>query len=120
MRAEPAPVLELLWQDPQAPRSVLHCLVKCGALLRESMGADRGGAVPAIHAIDELTRIIQRIDWQVFMGPDQRSAGGSLDEFVGRMLSATMEVHTLISDSFLSHQARIAQGAEPFLEGFRA
>lgn len=120
MRTEPIPVLELLWQSPRVPRSVLYCLQKCGALLREAMAQEDGGAVPAIHAIEELIRIIKRINWDVFLGPDQRRVGDSLDAFVGRMLSATMEVHTLISDSFLSHQARISQRAQPFLEGFRS
>ena len=36
MRAEPIPMLEFLWQHPQAPRSVLRCLTECMALLRES------------------------------------------------------------------------------------
>jgi uncharacterized alpha-E superfamily protein len=34
MRAEPIPVLELLWQHSQAPRSVLRCLQRCLHLLR--------------------------------------------------------------------------------------
>ncbi len=39
MRAEPLPVLKLLFQNPEAPRSVLHSLSNCAALLRETHSA---------------------------------------------------------------------------------
>src|SRR5581483_2156767 len=36
MRAEPVAMLEFLWQNEHAPRSVMRCLMRCSALLRES------------------------------------------------------------------------------------
>ncbi len=40
MRAEPLPVLKLLFQNPEAPRSVLHGLANCAALLRATHPSD--------------------------------------------------------------------------------
>jgi hypothetical protein len=35
------------------------------------------------------------------------------------LLTSTLEIHALISDGFLSHQAYIGQAAQPLLQGFR-
>ena len=67
MRAEPIPVLELLWQHPQVPRSVLRCMTKCGALLRESIAPEMLETAPAPAAIDELVHHLKRIDWPAFV-----------------------------------------------------
>ncbi|HEY3900681.1 MAG TPA: circularly permuted type 2 ATP-grasp protein [Chthoniobacter sp.] len=131
MRAEPIPVLELLWQHPEAPRSVLRCLAKCGALLRESLAPEMLEQASAPTAIEALVHQIKRIDWRAFLrGADDEDQPGSathtasharaeeLEPLLGRLLSSTMEVHTLIADSFLNHQARIAQVTQPLLRGF--
>jgi uncharacterized circularly permuted ATP-grasp superfamily protein/uncharacterized alpha-E superfamily protein len=131
MRAEPIPVLELLWQHEEVPRSVLRCLRKCGSLLRESLDPESLEKASAPVAIDALCLWIKRIDWRTFVSdahdedqpkPDPSSTPhvreDELEPLLRRLLSSTMEVHTLIADSFLNHQARIAQVSQPLLRGF--
>ncbi len=126
MRAEPAAVLELLWQHGEVPRSVLHCLRRCGVLLRESIDSDMSSSAP--EAIDELLRDITRVDWRLFVQPPAdedrveavqpavpRSRTPDLDPLLSRLLSQTLDIHTHISDSFLNHQAHIAQVSQPTL-----
>ncbi|MDR3401593.1 MAG: circularly permuted type 2 ATP-grasp protein [Chthoniobacter sp.] len=131
MRAEPIPVLELLWQHREVPRSVSRCLAKCGALLRESLAQEMPEQASAPLAIEGLVHQIKRVDWQAFVGTaqdeDQPEARLSqaphvqaeeLEPLLGRLLRSTMDVHTVIADSFLNHQARIAQVTQPLLRGF--
>ncbi len=131
MRAEPIPVLELLWQHAEVPRSVLRCLGKCGALLRASIAPELLEKAGAPMAIDTLVQQIKRIDWRAFVRAardedqpktDPASAAhirtDELEPLLQRLLGSTMEVHTLIADGFLNHQARIAQVAQPLLRGF--
>lgn len=131
MRAEPIPVLELLYQHREVPRSVLRCLTKCGALLRESLATDSAEQASAPAAIEELVHYIKRIDWRAFVGmaqdEDQPETGFSqephlqpeeLEPQLERLLQSTMDVHTVIADSFLNHQARIGQVTQPMLRGF--
>ena len=131
MRAEPIPVLELLWQHPEVPRSVLRCLTKCGALLRESLAPEMIEQASAPVAIEELIHHLKRIDWRAFVrtaqDEDQPEMSASnpthvqaeeLEPLLGRLLGSTMDVHTLVADSFLNHQARIAHVSQPLLRGF--
>ncbi len=131
MRAEPIPALELLWQNPQVPRSVARCLMRCGELLRESLAPELLSTSGAPIAIDSLIVRIQRIDWRAFIRPSQEedrpaarpAASGSpsqekLEELLDDLLGATLGVHDAIADSFLNHQARIAAASQPMLEGF--
>ncbi len=126
MRAEPAAVLELLWQHAEVPRSVLHCLRRCGKLLRESIDPDMSSSAPA--AIDELQREIMRVDWKHFVQPpadedriasDEPAApqrhASEVEPLLQRLLNQTLEIHTHLSDGFLNHQAHIAQVSQPML-----
>jgi uncharacterized circularly permuted ATP-grasp superfamily protein/uncharacterized alpha-E superfamily protein len=131
MRAEAIPVLELLWQHPEVPRSVLRCLSKCGALLRESLPPEGREQASAPAAIEALVHQITRIDWRAFVrtaqNEDQPEAvhataahvrAEELEPLLNSLLNSTLEIHTLIADSFLNHQARIAQVSQPLLRGF--
>ncbi len=131
MRAEPIPVLELLWQHDEVPRSVLRCLGRCGALLRASLAPELLEKASAPVAIDALVQRVKRIDWQAFVRPAQDEdlpkpdpsntphvRADELEPLLSGLLRSTMEVHTLIADSFLNHQAHIAQVAQPLLRGF--
>jgi uncharacterized circularly permuted ATP-grasp superfamily protein/uncharacterized alpha-E superfamily protein len=131
MRAEAIPVLELLWQHPEVPRSVLRCLTKCGALLRESLAPEMLEQASAPAGIDELIHHIKRVDWRAFVrsarDEDQpefgernssQVRGDELEPLLQRLLGSTMDVHTLIADAFLNHQARIAKVTQPLLRGF--
>lgn len=131
MRAEPVPTLELLWQNPQVPRSVVRCLTRCSDLLRESIAPELLSTSGAPVAIDALISRIQRIDWRAFVRPPQEEdqpavrhpAPGtpSQDELaplLDELLGATLGIHDAIADSFLNHQARIAAASQPLLAGF--
>lgn len=126
MRTEPAAVLELLWQHAEVPRSVLHCLRRCGKLLRESVDPDMSSSAP--EAIDELVREIMRVDWQLFVQPPAdedhvespqpakpQARPHDVEPVLKRLLNQTLEIHTHIADGFLNHQARIAQVSQPML-----
>ncbi len=129
MRAEPIHVLELLWQHPEVPRSLLYCLEKCRGLLRQSISPEALGSANALAAIELLIQQIRRIDWRPFVWmPREEEPGANLHEkgldpsqklepLLRRLLDGTLELHTLISDSFLNHQARIAQVSQPLLHG---
>ena len=129
MRAEPIPVLELLCQHSQAPRSVLRCLQRCLHLLRESAAPDSHGTEKAVLGIESMMRRIKRIDWSRFVRPSldedaseiHAAAAGvepdALEPLLAGLLDSTLEIHQLISDSFLSHQTYIAQATQPPLHG---
>jgi uncharacterized circularly permuted ATP-grasp superfamily protein/uncharacterized alpha-E superfamily protein len=131
MRAEPIAVLELLWQNPQVPRSVVRCMQRCDALLRESLSPELLEASHAAGGIDALIVHIQRIDWQAFLSPVQEedtpvessaipspAPSDKIEPLLNGLLRRTMEIHEFIADSFLNHQARIAAVAQPMLRGF--
>jgi uncharacterized alpha-E superfamily protein len=130
MRTEPIAVLELLWQHPQVPRSVLRCLCRCAELLRESLAEDQLDASGPPAAIDGLVQRIRRIDWRRFVRPavdedqpvrDEIPARApqthNLEPLLQKLLTATLDIHTLIADSFLNHQAHIARAHQPMLRG---
>jgi uncharacterized alpha-E superfamily protein len=122
-RAQPIPVLELLWQHPQVPRSVRHCLDTCRDLLRNSSAGETQASAPA--AIDAFLHRLGSVDWTKYVPAvredDQPDAGAmpatarpaELAATLQSLLSGTLEVHTVIADSFLNHQARIGEFAQP-------
>ena len=132
MRAEPRNVLELLWQHPEVPRSVLRCLTRCDALLRESTAREITSAATAVAAVEDLLHRLRRIDWKNYVRQPQdedRVESGAeesrpaqplaLEPLLKDLLEATAGMHTLIADSFLNHQARIAQVSQPVLAGLK-
>ncbi len=138
MRAEPIHVLELLYQHPQVPRSLLHCLEKCRTLLCQSMAPETLPGAKAPAAMEELIHQIRRIDWRSYVRvihDEERAVSGNpgdllpgfapappdatldLEPLLRRLLGSTLDLHTLLADSFLNHQARIAQVSQPRLHG---
>ena len=128
MRADPLHVLELLWQHPEVPRSLAHCLERCRSLLRRSMPNDSHGHLDAPAAVDALLHRIQRIDWHPYVpfspeDPHESSSAHAekpslpLEPLLRELLENTLELHTRISDGFLNHQSRIAQFTQPLLNG---
>jgi uncharacterized alpha-E superfamily protein len=69
MRAEPIPVLELLYQNPQVPRSVFRCLERCALLLRESVAPEQASVSGAPAALDALLSTLPRLQWSSFLLP---------------------------------------------------
>ena len=130
MRAEPRNVLELLWQHPEVPRSVLRCLARCGALLRESTAQEITSAATAVAGVEDLIHRLKRIDWTDYVRHTQdedRVEEGreeprparphDLEPLLQHLLEATAGMHSHIADTFLNHQARIAQVSQPVLQG---
>jgi hypothetical protein len=125
MRAEPAAILELLWQHPEVPRSVSFCIRRCATLLTQSISQDNQSS--ASGALDDLLREIHRIDWRIFVRPalDEDRVGLVLKPdshplhdptpVLNRLLDQTHGIHFHLSDCFLNHQARIAQVSQPTL-----
>jgi len=122
-RAEPIPVLELLWQNQQVPRSVARCLYRCALRLKESAPDDSTGgpAQRAVLAIDELQQRIRSTDWTRFLAPPsedgetpapQPPAAHELDPHLFFLSSSLLELHTLMADCFLNHQASIAEAVQ--------
>jgi uncharacterized circularly permuted ATP-grasp superfamily protein/uncharacterized alpha-E superfamily protein len=126
IRAEPLPVLELLWQSAEAPRSVLLCLTTCARILRETypQDDDRLAVAKPSAAVDALVQRLHQIDWRHFFRPVPKVATDSaadleeappvapntesLLQLLKYLARGTMEVHNAIADSFLNHQIRIA------------
>lgn len=130
MRAEPIPVLELLWQHPQVPRSVRHCLEKCDELLRNAIVSERSTTSNAPAAFASLIQRIKRIDWAAFVplprdedrverrdGRHGTARPQELGPLLKGLLNETLDLHMLIADCFLNHQAHIAQFSQPRLQG---
>lgn len=140
MRAEPIHVLELLYQHPQVPRSLLHCLERCRELLCQSVAPETLPGAKAPAAMEDLIHRLRRTEWRAYvkMSGDeeiaipapQPPAGtlpgfslepaasiGELEPLLRQFLGSTLELHTLLADSFLNHQARIAQVTQPRFKG---
>jgi uncharacterized alpha-E superfamily protein len=126
MRAEPAPVIELLFQHPEGPRSVLRCLAGCMELLRKSAAPGQAGATTTLNGIESLMHQIKRIDWseQMRISLEQVASGErkgrpleGIEKVLPELRDSILRIHHLISDGFLSHQAFIAESVQPMLLG---
>lgn len=135
MRAEPVPVLELLWQHPEVPRSVLRSLVRCEELLSKSASSNSLGAAKALNALTELCSLIKRTDWSLYIRTAEQGEGTGIgrpgrawSDFkppevdlaacLENLLARVTRIHDLISDGFLSHQAHISQPIQKQFRGF--
>jgi uncharacterized alpha-E superfamily protein len=127
-RSEPISLLELLWQHPEAPRSVCRCLKTCYDLLRECGSPEAPGVAESLGGIDALIHRIRRVDWSHFIHRLSEEDGAEsipdaaeshrLEPLLYDLLHGILNVHNLISDGFLSHQAYIADAVQPLLAGF--
>jgi uncharacterized circularly permuted ATP-grasp superfamily protein/uncharacterized alpha-E superfamily protein len=124
-RAEPGSVIELLFQHPEGPRSVVRCLTGCAERLRKSAAPDQAGATSALNGIETLIHQIKRIDFAAQLrqtgqklaeDPRTRPAE-TLESLLTHLTQSLSGIHHLISDGFLSHQAFIAESIQPMLLG---
>ena len=105
MRIEPAPLLELLWTNPVAPRSVSRCLKGCATRIAESEDVRSPATVRSVAAIESLVQRIQTTDWDGFLKrPAESGSKLPLQEQSSELLAGVREIHDLISDGFLNHQ----------------
>ncbi|HEY5752524.1 MAG TPA: circularly permuted type 2 ATP-grasp protein [Chthoniobacterales bacterium] len=142
MRTAPAQVLEMLWGNPETPRSVVRCLQRCDALLRESINGGQIHSSKAITELEELIFRLKRINWHLFFvsaaddelarpaapgasiaAAESTEAGEfasqSLSNLLNGLLRQTLDIHVAISDGFLNHQAIIAQREQLLFSGFK-
>ncbi len=105
MRIEPAPLLELLWSNPLAPRSVSRCLRECAARIAENEEI-RSPATTRLHAvIESLVQKIQASDWdELLRRPRGKDGELSLKTQSNEFLDGVLAIHDSISDGFLNHQ----------------
>ena len=111
MRAEPVPVLRMLYDNDEVPRSVRKCLAECARLIG---GSDSVGGALASDAIAAVTRLIDGVGWEKFFPAPAREAalGPGLD--AGRLADLvvlldlindrTHGIHDVVTDAFTNHQ----------------
>jgi uncharacterized circularly permuted ATP-grasp superfamily protein/uncharacterized alpha-E superfamily protein len=106
MRIEPEPMLDLLWKNPVAPRSVLHCLNGCAALVRESENSLSPATERALAEMEHLIQAILSTDWSHLLRESTAASSGKshLQIHSEHLLDRLLALHTVICDSFLNHQ----------------
>jgi uncharacterized alpha-E superfamily protein len=109
MRAEPAPVLAMLYDNGEVPRSVFRCLTGCLRLLGAE-NDDSPGMVRAREALGGLLQFLRGIDWTSYMTgadarlmPDPAKMTGLLKR-LEEITERTLAVHETLADSFINHQ----------------
>ncbi len=114
MRAEPVPVLEMLYGSEDMPRSVRRCLSECRRLL-DAGGEDAEGTVRTREALGEVIRMVESHEWVSYLAPhtSEREAGTvlldagrmpALVEFLTDVMRRTLAIHETLTDGFINHQ----------------
>ena len=112
MRAEPGPVLEMLYRNGEMPRSVRRCLGACVRLLGPENN-DSPGVVRTRELLEGVVQFVDGIDWAGFFAqgadgepsvlPDPRRTG-ELTDLLEDIMERTLEVHGILTDGFINHQ----------------
>ena len=109
MRAEPAPVLEMLYRNGEVPRSVSRCLAECLRLLGPE-NDDSPGMLRAREALGGVLQFLCETDWTSFMAgadagamPDPAKLTALLVR-LEQIMEHTLAVHETLTDSFINHQ----------------
>jgi uncharacterized alpha-E superfamily protein len=114
MRIEPLPLLELLWTNPVAPRSVVRCLQGCAARIREGETVLSPATDKALSTIERLIESIQASDWEALLSRKKSGASKSaLQLHSDHLLQSLLGLHTVICDSFLNHQVLMHDETKP-------
>ena len=116
MRAEPVPVLSLLYDNPDMPRSVLRCFGRCQHLLGPKED-DSPGMIRTRGALDATRQLVAVADWTSYLLPATMAsgeAGGGVQldpERLVRLVALltdiserTYAIHDVIADGFINHQ----------------
>jgi len=114
MRIEPLPLLELLWMNPVAPRSVVRCLEGCAARIREGENVLSPATDKALSTIQALIQSIKASDWEELLSRKKTGSSKSpLQVHSEGLLGGLLGLHTVICDSFLNHQVLMRREPKP-------
>jgi uncharacterized alpha-E superfamily protein len=114
MRIEPAPLLELLWKNPVAPRSVSRCLRGCATRIAESEDVRSPATGRSVAAIESLIGAIQATDWDELLRSSAETRRKlPLQAHNEDLLARVRGIHDLISDGFLNHQIHMRCETQP-------
>jgi uncharacterized circularly permuted ATP-grasp superfamily protein/uncharacterized alpha-E superfamily protein len=116
MRAEPVPVLQLLYDHPEMPRSVRRCLGRCARLLGSKDDASPG-MVGTREALEAVMQLATAAGWTSYLLPSAAAAGeagggvqldpartGELIAVLSDINERTFAVHDVVTDGFINHQ----------------
>ncbi len=121
LRIEPGPMLDLLWKNPVAPRSVTRCLEECRERLRGTREQATAATMRTLAGIEQLIHEIRLTDWEKLLSEEAGSSSKAspLLDHGSALLKATLEIHHLIADGFLNHQIHMSPHIQPTLFGFK-
>lgn len=121
MRIEPAPLLDLLWKNRVAPRSVVRCLRGCSLRIQESEDTASPATARAMAAIEAIVQSVLATDWEAILREDRGDASrrSPLQKQCGGLLERILGVHDLISDGFLNHQVHMRHETQPLFPGLK-
>ena len=105
MRVEPDLLLDLLWKNPMAPRSVTRCLRGCAKLVQESDSTNSPATQRAVREIGALVDEVEGTDWESVMArPAEPGRKSALQARCDYLLQRVFSIHDTITDGFLNHQ----------------
>ncbi|CAN5291447.1 circularly permuted type 2 ATP-grasp protein [soil metagenome] len=109
MRAQRDKVLDLLWKNAEAPQSVMYSLDTAATILRAPSFAGARGLNNTLDTFDAVREIIAESDFDALLTKPPKIRLKRLHELLGE----TESLHTILSDSFLSHHGHLN---EPSIE----
>ena len=118
MRIEPLPLLELLWTNPVAPRSVVHCLTSCVARIRGNEINPSPSTARALAEIESLIQSILSTNWESLLSEQKAQSQGKtrLQTHCEGLLNRLLSLHTILCDSFLNHQVVMHSETKPLFQ----
>lgn len=118
MRIEPLPLLELLWTNPVAPRSVVHCLRSCVARIRGNEINPSPSTARALAEIESLIQSILSTNWESLLSEQKPQSQGKtrLQTHCESLLNRLLSLHTILCDSFLNHQVLMHVETKPLFQ----
>ena len=118
MRIEPLPLLELLWTNPVAPRSVVHCLTSCVARIRGNEINPSPSTARALAEIESLIQSILSTNWESLLSEQKPQSQGKtrLQTHCESLLNRLLSLHTILCDSFLNHQVLMHVETKPLFQ----
>ena len=120
MRIEAAPMLDLLWSNPVAPRSVTRSLETCASRLRTAREETSSTTRRTVAGMEKLIQEIRQTNWEELELMEKSDPAAKTPPLLAqgtRLLEATLDIHHLISDGFLNHQIHMRAETQPTLFG---